>query len=686
MTIDSSFVDNGSSGCSAIFSLDDSSFDCGDIGANTVELTVTDRYGNTATCTSTVIVEDLIAPEPLCQDITIQLDASGNASTTAAEVNNGSNDACGILSMTLDKTDFDCTEVGPNTVTLTVTDNNSNTATCDAIVTVENNVPPVLVCNPIEIVLYDNGKYVLSPKDIAAISAGSTSNCTSYDDLDISVFPRSFECIHIGAPVPVEATAIDLYGNVSSCWTTVTVYDETPPVAICKDIILYLDENGKASIFPGDLILGDVFDVCDVDSTWASQNLFNCGDIGNNTVTLSVKDASDNVGSCTSIVTVRDTFPPKIQNIEDVTIEVAPGICSTKIDYPYAVVSGTCGFTFEQTVGLGPDGEFPLGTTTETWIATNDGGNNAEVTFTVTITTTNGPPTIVANFDVFMDEDNSPSVTVPISGISYGVDCVAQDVTVSAVSTNPALVTGVTVNYTAGATTGTVDVDIKPEMSGDAVITVTVEDSEGATTSETFTITVVPVNDPPFLVTPVADHMVNASYVLKVPISQVLGEMFDDIDDASLTVDVMVEGGGALPAWATMTGDTLVCAPLIADTGCVNVVVTATDAAGATVTDMFELCVEGYPVSIGDLGAGLFEVQMYPNPARGTVNLDINSSGIYDVNLSVLDIAGKVVIRKQYSASEQITFDMSGKVSGMYFVHLKVDGKQIVKKLVVDRK
>ncbi|MCD6355601.1 MAG: T9SS type A sorting domain-containing protein, partial [Prolixibacteraceae bacterium] len=127
-------------------------------------------------------------------------------------------------------------------------------------------------------------------------------------------------------------------------------------------------------------------------------------------------------------------------------------------------------------------------------------------------------------------------------------------------------------------------------------------------------------------------------------------------------------------------------APMIADTGCVNILVTATDAASASAADTFEVCVDGYPVSISDLGAGKFEVQLYPNPTQGKVNVDFNSTGIYSVDLSVVDITGKEVLRKQFSAAEKITFDMSNNVSGMYFVQLQVDGKRIVKKLVVDRK
>ena len=71
----------------------------------------------------------------------MQLDAAGNGSITTGDVNNGSDDACGIASLALDDSDFVCADVGTNTVTLTVTDNNSNQSTCTATITVEDNVP-----------------------------------------------------------------------------------------------------------------------------------------------------------------------------------------------------------------------------------------------------------------------------------------------------------------------------------------------------------------------------------------------------------------------------------------------------------------------------------------------------------------------------------------------------------------
>jgi PKD repeat protein len=56
-------------------------FTCADVGTNTVTLTVTDVNSN-STCTAQVTVEDTVPPIALCQDITVQLDATGNGSVT----------------------------------------------------------------------------------------------------------------------------------------------------------------------------------------------------------------------------------------------------------------------------------------------------------------------------------------------------------------------------------------------------------------------------------------------------------------------------------------------------------------------------------------------------------------------------------------------------------------------------
>ena len=226
-------VDNGSHDACGIagLALSQTDFDCSNIGANQVTLTVTDNNGNTATCNATVIVEDNVAPEALCQSIVVQLDASGEATIAPEDVDNGSNDACDIANLSLDVTNFTCGDVGDNTVTLTVTDNNGNQSTCTATVTVQDNVAPTAVCNNITVTLDGTGNYVLDSDDIDDIGAGSSDACGI---ASMTVSPNSFTCGEIGDN-DVTLTVTDVNGNSSSCSNaTVTVEGIIPDVTIVE--------------------------------------------------------------------------------------------------------------------------------------------------------------------------------------------------------------------------------------------------------------------------------------------------------------------------------------------------------------------------------------------------------------------------------------------------------------------
>lgn len=110
-------------------------------GSAPVVLTATDNSGNTSPCTFTVTKVDNLSPNAICQNITVQPDGSGTVSILPAQIDNGSNDACGIAGFSLSQTTFDCTQEGDNPVSLTVTDVNGNSSSCTAVVTVQCNPP-----------------------------------------------------------------------------------------------------------------------------------------------------------------------------------------------------------------------------------------------------------------------------------------------------------------------------------------------------------------------------------------------------------------------------------------------------------------------------------------------------------------------------------------------------------------
>ena len=146
-SLSSSDIDDGSSdpeGEPLRFSLSKSNFTCADAGTNNVTLTVIDNEGATAACTAVVTVADNSNPTVITQNITVYLDATGNATITTADIDNGSYDNCSIDKYELDILSFDCDDLGPNTVTLTLTDVNGNSASNTAIVTVVDNLGPII--------------------------------------------------------------------------------------------------------------------------------------------------------------------------------------------------------------------------------------------------------------------------------------------------------------------------------------------------------------------------------------------------------------------------------------------------------------------------------------------------------------------------------------------------------------
>lgn len=83
-----------------------------------------------------IVPPDTIPPIAICQNIIIDLNEQGNAIITTSQIDNGSTDNVGIETYSLDINTFDCSNIGNNTVTLTVTDFNGLTNSCVATVTI----------------------------------------------------------------------------------------------------------------------------------------------------------------------------------------------------------------------------------------------------------------------------------------------------------------------------------------------------------------------------------------------------------------------------------------------------------------------------------------------------------------------------------------------------------------------
>jgi PKD repeat protein len=442
-------VDGGSSdNCSVTVTATSLTFDCSDVGANTVVLTATDLSSNSDDCNTTVTVQDTISPTAICQDITIQLDATGTASIVAADVDGGSTDNCGIATLSVDQTIFDCTQVGPNTVTLTVVDVNGNQSICQATVTVEDNVNPNANCQDITIYLNTNGDASILASDI---NVGSNSNC-GVDTVFVN--PNTFTCAEVGNNT-VTLTVVDNNGNQSTCTANVEVLDTVAPIAICQDLTLQLDGSGQASTTATAIDNGS-FDNCAIASLIINQTDFDCSIVGANTVTLTVTDANGNVSTCTSQIAIEDTISP---NATCTPVVVQLDANGTATITPTEVDLNSSDNCVIDTMTLDQD-TFDcseVGTNTVTLTVTDVNGNSSTCTADIIVEENLPPAALCQDITVFLDTQGNASI-LPADVDAGSIDNCAidtmyvtpNDFTCSGVGANPVVLTVIDVNGNVG--------------------------------------------------------------------------------------------------------------------------------------------------------------------------------------------------------------------------------------------
>jgi len=290
---------SGSDNCGIVNlqSVTPSSFTCSNIAANLVTLTVNDGNGNTATCNATVTVRDVTLPVAKCKNVIANLGANGMVTVGASLVNNFSTDNCSITFMLTPNT-FNCAQIGMHTVTLKATDAGGNTATCTAKVTVRDISGPTAKCKNATIYLDGSGHATLTT---AQVNNGSTDNCVIET---MSIDWTQFNCSELSnTPWPVNLNMTDVNGNSSSCLAYVTVKDAIAPTAICEDVTVSLGSNGKVTVYGEDLAFNS-FDNCSVWSYSPIAKWYTTANLGDNNLTVTVKDLSGNPSTCVSVVTI----------------------------------------------------------------------------------------------------------------------------------------------------------------------------------------------------------------------------------------------------------------------------------------------------------------------------------------------------------------------------------------------
>lgn len=99
-----------------------------------------------------------------------------------------------------------------------------------------------------------------------------------------------------------------------------------------------------------------------------------------------------------------------------------------------------------------------------------------------------------------------------------------------------------------------------------------------------------------------------------------------------------------------------------------------------------ESCEETFEVAITSIAASIFETatlntRIFPNPSTGIFNIELETTDA--VNLSVMDLSGKVILTEQYSSSMH-RLDLSALQTGIYMLRLETKEGWAVSKLILE--
>ena len=197
-------------------------FDCDDLGEQTVTLLVTDFYGGTGECTVNISILDddnpcCAAPQAICQAQTVYLDEEGLVTISPQDIDGGSTYECGLQSVVVSLENFSCEDLGPNSVTLNITDINGQQSSCSSTLTVSDTLSPTIECSNFS--LNFNGEQSI-PLSVNDLVIDTDDNCGI---AGVSLSPDQITSAQIGQIIMVTATVIDLSENEGTCISLINV-------------------------------------------------------------------------------------------------------------------------------------------------------------------------------------------------------------------------------------------------------------------------------------------------------------------------------------------------------------------------------------------------------------------------------------------------------------------------------
>jgi gliding motility-associated-like protein len=370
--------------CNQVVTLDPSvvSGSSFDVGVTVVIYTATDGSGNTATCAFTVAVKDTVAPMFTSCPVDIVTDpGAGTCSATVNYVFPTFSDNC--------DTDLDVDisypgnsfPAGSTTVVFTALDDFGNTGTCEFIVTVGDDLAPVIAACPPNDTVSNNGNTCFGTATWTTPVA--TDNCDS--DVELVSSNLSGEDFFTGTTVVIY-TATDNGGNETTCSFSITVIESIAPVIedCPNDILVFLPSNKCDSLVTwteptaSDNCGLDVFDASDTPGVF---------DAGTHVIVYTAIDFAGNSTECSFNIVLRDEIAPVFGPCPPSQTAASPDNCPVVLNWTFPLATDNCTALTDSSYSSSyyPDDAFSVGVTNVQIYVEDASGNFDTCQFTITI-------------------------------------------------------------------------------------------------------------------------------------------------------------------------------------------------------------------------------------------------------------------------------------------------------------
>ena len=316
------------------------------IGDYAIKWSVRDTANNISECIQEISVVDQVKPSVTCIDTIKSIITTDDCNLNVNVLNPIYSDNCGVFSISNNITgsSLDASDIYPLGLTpvhFTVSDINNNDSTCTTIVLVDDGVLPNLICgsNDTSYILNSSCQSLVSVTEPLNDHPCSNPNFSVTNDYNNS---NTASDIYPLGETDVKFTLTNFSGQTTTCSKKIVVLDTLKPDILCKDTLVYVDNNCSVNINDMDPI---VFDSCSFsiindfnNSTLFDESLL----VGDYYIGFNVSDLSGNFDECTSLIQVIDTISPVIICSDTLLVYNTISSCDLNLNLTPPLVTDNC--------------------------------------------------------------------------------------------------------------------------------------------------------------------------------------------------------------------------------------------------------------------------------------------------------------------------------------------------------